>query len=114
MSVEIVQEEEMDEEVLQWVVDASGYHAYTRAGLGLQIIRSASVQPPIENPAQYQTWLWMETVQGFFLARQSVIESVPQEWRLARRITPGEAHRFFVDFKDVVLDYIAGLHLSDG
>lgn len=107
--MEIVQTEIVDDEVTHWVSNDLGYHAYTRGGLALSIIRSASVQTPIAHPERYPTWLWLETVQGFYLARQMVVDSIPQTWHLVRRLTPAEPHAFFSAFRDAAADFVSTL-----
>lgn len=113
MSAEIMQTHVLDEEIAHWVSDDRGYHAYTRGGTALHIVRSASVQPPIKRPEDYPTWLWVEALQGFYLARQRIVDGVPQEWRLVRQLVPSERHGFFVDFQDVIAAYLIDLEQGE-
>lgn len=113
MSAEILQTVVLDDEIAHWVSDVQGYHAYTRGGAALHVVRSASVQPPITHPEDYHTWLWIQALQGFYLARQRIIDGVPQEWRVVRQIVPSEGHGFFVDFRDDLVDYLVALEQGE-
>jgi hypothetical protein len=110
MAVDIVNERVIRDEIVHWVYDDLGYYAYAGSGLTLNIVRSISVQLPIENPDDYSTFLWLETLQGFFLARQRLLDSSPQGWWLIRELMPDESHAFFQRFGDSIHDYLAGIH----
>lgn len=109
MPVEIVDEHLVRDEVVHWVYDDFGYHAFTSSGMTLNIIHSVSVQLPIERPEDYFTYLWLETLQGFYMARQRIVESAPQGWWLVRQLIPGNTYNFFQEFQDNIEDYLERL-----
>ncbi len=104
--------EEMEREVVHWVTDPCGYFAYTADGAGLAIVRSLSIQLAIEDPLDYHTWLWLETVQGFFLARQRFVEFAPGGWWLVRRFEPGASEHFFHEFGERLPDWLVAATLA--
>ena len=108
MAADIMQEQILCDDVLHWVTDDLGYHAYSRGGLVLSIVRSASIQPTISDEQDYVTWLWVEALQGFFVMRQRIVETQPQGWVIVRRLTPSAHHGFFADFRDGFEGWVEG------
>jgi hypothetical protein len=102
-------EDVLDDVVKQFVVDAHGYFAYAASGLTLTIVRALSVQPPIADDQDYYTYLWVESVNGFFLLRQQVLQCAAQsaqEWVVVRRIEPNDTFNFFFEFLDGIEEYV--------
>lgn len=109
--IRFVEELEMEEEVVHWSFDENGYHAFTATGKPLNIVRSLSLQPPIASEDDYYTWLWLETLQGFYVARQRIVEAMPQGWWLVRQVVPASPHLFFQHFSDELEAYVMRLPL---
>lgn len=106
MAPELVEQKSMREEIVHWVCDGLGYCAFTSSGRGINIVRSASVQPAIASEADYFTYLWIESLQGFFLARQRMIESSGQGWWLVQELTPQSSYQFFYMFQDDIQTHL--------
>lgn len=109
MSIDIINERLMQDEIVHWVWDTLGYYAFTSSGMSINIVRSTSVQPSIQRPDDYYTYLWLETLQGFFLARQRIVDSAPQGWWIVRQLIPNVGHHFFQAFQDDIASYVERL-----
>jgi len=84
-------------EIVHFEAYEKGYYAILRRGDRLDIIHSLHLQPPVEDPGNYFAFMFVETLQGFFLLRQRVFENRPENWEVYLEITAAEPHRFFSD-----------------
>lgn len=98
----------LDEEVVRFVTEPLNYSARTMTGMELRILKAQTFQPPVENPDNFPTFMWIETAEGFFLLRQHLVFNQGLPWRILRRIlpAPGQPY-FFHDFQDVLESYVA-------
>ncbi|HXE71090.1 MAG TPA: hypothetical protein VNO81_00390 [Candidatus Nitrosotenuis sp.] len=98
----------LDEEVTRFLTDSERYVAFTASGMELRITRARAFQPPMEDPDDFPTFMWTETLEGYFLMRQHIVQNHAQGWRLIRRILPRGPRQasFFYEFEDQLLDYI--------
>lgn len=90
------------EEVIQFVTHELSYIAYTRTGRRLDILKSHSVQPPIEDPENFTTFMWLKALQGYFVLRQHYVEKVSEPWYVIQELKPETDFRFYEEFLDVV------------
>lgn len=97
----------MEDEVFRFVTDNQNYSARTRAGMELRILKAWTYQPPVEDENNFATFMWVQTVEGFFLLRQHLVHSQALSWYLVRRVlpSPGQPH-FFHDFQDLLPEYV--------
>lgn len=102
LSADLESERPMEDEVIQFVAHETGYRAHTAQGMRLDVIRMVSIQPDIETPEGYFTWLWAETIQGFYLMRQRVTASGGEAWQVVREFVPRDSYGFYFDFQDVL------------
>lgn len=105
---QIAEERLIDDPVEHFVTNENGYFAYSQSGRALAIVHAHSIQPPIDNADDYQTFLWVETVDAFFLLRQRIVNAEPQAWSIVREIVPYQRHNFFYHFIDVLAEYLDG------
>lgn len=96
------------EEVIQFVTHDLSYIAYTRTGRRLDILKSHSVQPPIADPENFVTFMWLKALQGYFVLRQRYVEKVPEPWYVIQELRPETDFRFYEEFLDVVDDHVIG------
>ncbi len=97
----------LDDEILDFVTTEAAYLICTHSGLTLHVRKCRTRQPAIEDEDNYTSFMWADTLQGYFLLRQQFWHGKAQPWRLIREITPQEASVFFFDqFDDQVLDYV--------
>jgi hypothetical protein len=96
----------LEDEVLHFEMGAS-YTAWTRSGQALRILRACSYQPPLRDPENHPTFLWVEALEGFYLLRQHLLGVQPLPWYVLRRVVPdpGECH-FFFGFQALLGDFI--------
>jgi len=99
----------LEDPVPHFVTNEHGYFAYADSGLSLTIVRAHSFQTPITDPENYPSYLWVESVNGFYLLRQEVLEGAPQPWVIVREVLPEEPHNFFYEFLAVLEDYARSL-----
>lgn len=62
------------------------YYFLAADGRRGDIIKCRNIQPPIQDYENYETYLWLKTVQGYFLLRQHFVDGGAQEWRICREI----------------------------
>ena len=72
-----------------------GYYALLRRGDRLDIQRVFTIQPPIDDPDDYYAFMFAQTLQGFFVMRQRVIDGKTGNWEVFLEVIPEEPHRFF-------------------
>lgn len=100
---------ELEDEVISFVTHEVSYIAFTREGRRLDILKSSSFQPEIEDPEDYFTYMWVKALQGYFLLRQRYVESRPQEWFVIRELEPESNYLFYEEFLDELPRYLEGL-----
>ena len=53
-------------------------------------MRVQTLQPKIENPEDYDYYMWVEATQGYFILKQRFLENRPQNWQLVGEMTTDE------------------------
>jgi hypothetical protein len=86
---------QLEEEIIHFQADGSGYYAYPRRGGRIDILHAFNFQPPIENFDDYYSFMFVESIQGFFLLRQRMLENRPQPWHICLELKPAEPQLFF-------------------
>ncbi len=84
-----------DEEITIFEAGETGYYAYPRLGRRIDIQRAFNFQPPIDNFDDYYSFMFVESLQGFFLFRQRIVENKGETWRVFLEMTPREPRAFF-------------------
>ncbi|MCL5038069.1 MAG: ATP-binding protein [Chloroflexi bacterium] len=92
----------MEMEVTRFHYDPNSYYALLIDGQKLNILRSVSIQPEIEDPGDFNTYMWAEAREGFFLFRQKFIENRPMGWVLESHVIPRKAVGFFEQYRKVL------------
>jgi hypothetical protein len=87
----------VNEEVIHFEAYREGYYAILRRGDRLDIQRIFHIQPPIVNENDYFAFMFAQTLFGFFLFRQRVVENKPQPWEVYMELIPESPHSFFVE-----------------
>ncbi|MBI3924549.1 MAG: hypothetical protein HY319_03340 [Armatimonadetes bacterium] len=91
----------LEDRVLQFVADQTGYRVWTESGTRLDVVRCNSIQPDIVDPEDYCTYMWIKALQGFFLLRQRICAREPQDWFLVQEVLPAiNDPAFFFDYWD--------------
>lgn len=86
----------LNEEVKDFYLEGDWYYVILRSGRCLNIIRSQSVQPTIDDPHDYPAYLWVEAKEGFFLFRQQFLMGRAGAWVVEKQIVPADAADFFL------------------
>ena len=71
-----------DDEIALFDAGKNGYYAYLLPGDRIDIQHAFSFQPPIENFDDYFSYMFVESLQGFFVFRQRVLEN-EMDWLYA-------------------------------
>lgn len=100
-------EKELDDPVTSFVTGELSYHARTEGRLGIDIVKCYTRTPEIEDPENYLSYMWVNSVQGYYVLEQAFEKGEPQDWRLIRQIIPEEPDIYFFEkFDDQFLDYV--------
>jgi len=86
---------QLDDEIALFECGENGYYAYLRSGRRLDIQRVFNFQPPIENFDDYFSYMFVQSLQGFFLLRQRMLENRPLNWRVFLEFRAAEPHLLF-------------------
>ena len=86
-----------DEEITIFEADENGYYAYPRRGGRFDIVHAFNFQPPISNFDDYYSFMFVESLQGFFVFRQRIVENKEDQWRVYLELIPRERHCFFAE-----------------
>lgn len=86
---------ERDDEITLFDAGPDGYYAYLRSGARIDIKHAFNFQPAIDDFDDYFSFMFVESLQGFFLFRQRIVENKPRPWRVCFEIIPREQHCFF-------------------
>ncbi len=85
----------LDDEITLFDIDKNGYYAYLRSGDRLDIMHAFNFQPPIDNPLDFFSFMFVESLQGFFLLRQRILENRPLPWYTYMQFIPEKTTVFF-------------------
>ena len=85
----------MDDDVTHFVVYEKGYYALLRTGRRLDITRIHAFQPGIDDFDDYFGYLFIESIDGFFIMRQRILENRAQMWVAVAELVPFETGDFF-------------------
>ena len=77
------------------------YTALTSAGK-FKLLKCKSIQPPIENPDDFYTYLWAQAEDRYFVFRQRFEKGVSGSWEIFQEIIPEDTGEFFSDFVPVL------------
>lgn len=86
-----------DEEIMTFEANTTGYYAYTRPGFRFDITHAFNFQPPIDNFDNYFSFMFVESLQGFFIFRQHVFENKEEPWCIYLELIPRAPHSFHKD-----------------
>jgi hypothetical protein len=86
-----------DDEIVLFEASELGYYAYPRLGGRFDIMHAFNFQPPILNYDDYYSFMFVESLHGFFVFRQRVFENKEEPWRVFLELVPREPHCFFSD-----------------
>ena len=101
----LVEEEiEIDEPVKHISSDETNYIIITETGRLLNVVKSVSIQPFIEDPDRFLTYLWVEAKEGFYLLSQRFECGAGQGWTLMKQFIPVEELTFFLEYRDELRD----------
>ena len=93
--------------VYRFVSTTHSYTAYCESGLRLDIARCRNILIPQPEPDDYWNFLWIQSLQGFFVLRQRVRVGVTEDWVLVGEVLTSSPVSQFFDlfqgsFEDVV------------
>ena len=81
----------------------SSYIAYCEENLRLDIAKCRNYLPAGIDPADYHHYMWVSSLQGFFVLRQRVRGRLSEEWTVIAELVPGEYHSSF--FEEIWEDF---------
>jgi hypothetical protein len=100
--------------VFRFVSTAQSYCAYCESGLRLDIVRCRNLLLEQTDPDDYWNFLWMQSLQGFFILRQRVQVGITEDWILVGElITNAPLSQFFDLFQDHFEAVVRGSGLCD-
>lgn len=108
---EIATEIILNEEVKDFYLEGDWYYVILRSGRCLNIVRSQSVQPAIDDPLDYPSYLWVEAKEGFFLFRQRFLMGRGGPWVVEKQIVPADPADFFRLYLDRLRQNLEGRRL---
>jgi len=82
-------------EIVHFEAYPLGYYAILRRGDRIDIKRAFGFQPEIADPSDFHAFMFVETVQGFFVLRQHVVENRPRPWEVWLELVPENPAAFF-------------------
>jgi hypothetical protein len=100
--------------VFRFLTTPQSYSAYCQSGLRLDIARCRNLVPPQANPDDYWNFLWIQSLQGFFVLRQRVRVGVTEDWVLVGEVmTSSPISQFFDMFQDSFEDLVRRYRLFE-
>ena len=100
--------------VLRFISTSESYSAYCQSGLRLDIARCRNILLDQEDPDDYWNFLWMQSLQGFFVVRQRVRVGVTEEWVLVGELfTSAPVSQFFDSFQEHFEHVVRRFGLAD-
>lgn len=90
MEVTALTTTECEIEITTFVVDQGAYYFVASDGRRGDIIRCETLQPGIHDPEDYDFYMWVEALQGYFILKQKFLEGQPQRWLLIGEMTSEE------------------------
>ena len=79
------------------MVDQFAYYFVASDGRRGDIIRCETLQPGIDDPDDYDFYMWVHATQGYFILKQRFLEGRPQNWQLIGEMTTEETGPFVFD-----------------
>lgn len=92
----------MEEEIIDFYIEDGVYFAVSTSGRIFHIRKIVGIQPEIINEEEFFTYLWMETIEGFFLLRQQIKEGKVSKWTIEKEIIPFEYFNFFENYQEKI------------
>jgi hypothetical protein len=102
------------DQVYRFVSTAQSYTAYCESGLRLDIARCRNILVSQPDPDDYWNFLWIQSLQGFFVLRQRVRVGITEDWVLVGEVlTSSAVSQFFDLFQDSFEDVVRRFGLSE-
>jgi hypothetical protein len=99
----------LEEEVHLFEAYEHGYFALLQRGPRIDILRIFNFQPEICDFNDYPTYMFIESMQGFFIMRQDVREGRPGPWIVCAELHPRNPIAFFAaahENRDLLLHFL--------
>lgn len=72
--------------VIDFIMTEGAYYFIIDDGRRADVIKARSLQPSIENPDHYRSYLWVIALQGGFLLSQEFRGGQSESWQVEREI----------------------------
>lgn len=92
----------LEEEIIDFYIENGVYFAVSVKGKNYYIKKIVTIQPEILDENDFFTYLWMETLEGFFLLRQRIKNGKPQKWVIEKEVVPFEYFNFFEIYQEEI------------
>ena len=100
--------------VFRFISTAHSYAAYCESGLRLDIARCRNMLLAQSEPDDYWNFLWIQSLQGFFVLRQRVRVGITEDWVLVGEVlTSSPISQFFDLFQDSFEEVVHHFGLSE-
>lgn len=80
-----------DIEVVTFVATDGAYFCILGDSRRADIIKTRNFQPPIADPEDYASYMWIKAYQGHFVLRQQFVENQPTGWRVVQEVEAEES-----------------------
>lgn len=75
----------------------TAYVAFCQDNMRLDIAKCRNYLPPVIDPMDHCHYMWVQSLQGFFILRQQIREKVSDEWYVVAEVTPDEFSSYFFE-----------------
>ena len=76
---------------------ATAYVAFCQDNVRLDIAKCRSYLPPMIDLLDHCNYMWIQSLQGFFILRQQVRGRVSDEWYVIAEVEPDEFSSYFFE-----------------
>lgn len=77
-------------EVLEFVTTQESYTIHVKPNLRLDVARCSQFRVDADSPTSFWSYLWLQSVQGFFVLRQATLEGRTLGWEMVYEVVPAE------------------------
>lgn len=104
----------MQAEVLRFVMTSESYTIYAEPDMRLDVARCQAVEAPDDSSLSSWSYMWVQSVQGFYILRQPALKGrcQPGTWTIVGQVFPEEfSSSFFPRFEEQFFNF-AGAFLQ--
>lgn len=105
-----VNEVEKEELVIEFQTTRDSYSMWTETGMRCDIMKCHTQHLGSGDPENYPSYMWVKSLQGYFVMRQEIKDNKAGNWIILREIQPDDPGRyFFEEFADNFEAYVRAI-----